>query len=190
MHPHADHDAVHTRRQTPFERMVSIGGHPGVLIGLTATIAALDWISGPHVSLGLLYLVPLTLAAWSGRARLALVIALALPVLRLSYFVFDVWEPTGTFAHVVLNAVVRAAVLLAVALLIRRARRVGELETEVARLRGMLPICMYCKRIQDGEGQWQPVEQYVGDRSDAAFTHRVCPYCTDAHRGVFLGSPR
>ena len=190
MRPHADHETVHTRRQTPFERMESIGGHPGVLIGLTATIAALDWLSGPHVSLGLLYLVPLTLAAWSGRAWLALVIALVLPVLWLSYFVFDVWEPPGTLAHVVLNAVVRAIVLVVVALLIRRARRVGELEREVARLRGMLPICMYCKRIQDGEGRWQPVEQYVGDRLDAAFTHRVCPYCTDTHRGVFLGSPR
>jgi hypothetical protein len=167
--------------------MESIGGNPGVLIGLTVTIAALDWISGPHVSLGLLYLFPLSLAAWCGSARLALAIALALPVLRLSYFVFDVWEPPGTFAHVFLNAVVRAVVLVAVALLIRRARRVRELEREVAMLRGMLPICMYCKRIQDTEGRWQPVEQYVSDRSGAAFTHCVCPYCTDTHRGVFLG---
>ena len=68
MRSDADHDAVHTRRRTPFERMESIVGHPGVMIGLTATIAALDWIAGPHVSLGLLYLVPLTLAA-SGEKR-------------------------------------------------------------------------------------------------------------------------
>lgn len=174
---------------TLIARLTSMAGHPGILIGFTAMIVAVDRMSGPHVSLGLLYLVPLTLAAWYGRTRLALAIALALPVVRLSYFVFDVWEPPGTFAHVVLNAAVRAGVLVAAVYLITHARRARELERELARLRGMLPICMYCKRIETAEGSWQPVEQYVADRTDAAFTHRVCPYCTGTHRGVFLGSP-
>jgi hypothetical protein len=176
------------KHRTLLDRLRSLGGNPGILIALTAPIAALDWLSGPHVSLGLLYLVPLTLAAWYGHTRLALAIAVVLPVLRLSYFVFDVWEPPGTFAHVVLNATVRAGVLVAAVYLIRHTRRAKELEREVVALRGMLPMCLYCKRIQTTEGNWQPVEQYVAERSDAAFTHRVCPYCTDTHRGVFLGS--
>ena len=188
--PQPDQIPIDTTTRTPLDRLVSLGGRPAVVIGLAVTIAALDWLSGPHVSFGLLYLLPLTLAALCGWTRLALVIALALPVIRLSYFVFDVWEPPGSFAHVVVNAVVRAGVLVLVILLIRRSRRAKELEREVAILRGILPICMYCKRIQDAEGQWQPVEQYVGERSDAAFTHRVCPYCTDTHRGVFLGAAR
>jgi hypothetical protein len=180
-------DASRNRRALS-NRLALIGERRDVLVTLTATIAAIDWISGPHISVGLLYLLPLILAAWGGRTRIALAIALTLPVVRLSYFVFDVWEPPGTLAHVVLNAIVRAGVLVAAVLLIRHARRAGELEREVAVLRGMLPICMYCKRVQNTEGVWQPVEQYVGERTDAAFTHRVCPYCTDTHRGVFLGS--
>jgi hypothetical protein len=186
----ADSDTVDARSRTLLERIESIGGRPSVLIAVTVTIAVLDRLAGPHVSLGVLYLVPLALAAWCGRTWLALAIALALPMARLSYFAFDVWEPPGTFAHVAVNAAVRLTALVFAALLIRRARRARELERELATLRGLLPICMYCKRIQDAGGQWHPVEQYLGERSDAAFTHRVCPYCTDTHRGVFLGSAR
>jgi hypothetical protein len=165
-------------------------GRPGAWIGLTLGLAALDYLSGPHVHLGLLYLVPLTLAAWYGRTQVALAIALALPIARLSYFVFDVWEPPGTLGDATLNAAVRTAVLTLVVMLLRRARRARELEREIAVLQGLLPICMYCKRIQDADGRWHSVEQYVAARSGAAFTHRVCPFCTDTHRTVFLGATR
>ena len=174
--------------RTLLDRIVALVRHPAVLIGAALAIAVIDWVAGPHISPGLLYLIPLGLAAWYGHTRIALAIALALPAMRLSYFAFDIWEPPGTFSHVVVNAVVRAAALGLAALLIHRTRQTRELEREVAALRGMLPICMYCKRIENDAGQWQPVEQYVAERTDASFTHRVCPYCTGTHRAVFLGA--
>jgi hypothetical protein len=170
------------------ERLSALAARPLTWIGLTLIVAAIDYFSGPHVHVGLLYLLPLTLAAWYGGTPIALAIGVALPIARLSYFVFDVWEPSATYAHVALNAAVRTAVLTLVVLLVRRARRTRELERQVAVLRGMLPICMYCKRIQDDEGRWHSVEQYVAARSEAAFTHRICPICTDTHRAVFLGA--
>jgi PAS domain S-box-containing protein len=52
---------------------------------------------------------------------------------------------------------------------------------EVKQLSGLLPICMYCKNIRDDKGYWQRVEQYVGTRSGATFTHGLCPTCEREH---------
>jgi DNA-binding response OmpR family regulator len=61
--------------------------------------------------------------------------------------------------------------------------RVTELEAalaEVKTLRGLLPICMYCKKVRDEREAWEAVEDYVARRSDAQFSHGVCPGCWDA----------
>lgn len=44
-------------------------------------------------------------------------------------------------------------------------------------LRGLLPICASCKQIRDEEGQWGPIEIYIRERSEAKFTHGICPEC-------------
>jgi PAS domain S-box-containing protein len=48
---------------------------------------------------------------------------------------------------------------------------------EITTLRGILPICMYCKKIRDDAGYWHQVESYVGARSNAQFSHGLCPDC-------------
>lgn len=48
---------------------------------------------------------------------------------------------------------------------------------EVRTLRGLLPICAACKRIRDEEGQWENLEHYVSERTEASFTHSLCPPC-------------
>jgi hypothetical protein len=57
---------------------------------------------------------------------------------------------------------------------------VQELEkalSEVKILQGILPICSHCKKIRDDQGYWQNVEKYIHDRSEAEFSHGVCPEC-------------
>lgn len=51
---------------------------------------------------------------------------------------------------------------------------------EIRILTGILPICAWCKKIRDGEGDWQPVESYVRKHSEAVFSHGICPDCTGA----------
>lgn len=51
----------------------------------------------------------------------------------------------------------------------------------VRKLEGMLPICMHCKRIRDAHAHWEPLEVYIGARSEAEFTHGICPECLDRH---------
>jgi len=52
-----------------------------------------------------------------------------------------------------------------------------EHESEIKRLRGMLPICSSCKRIRDDKGYWNQIEVYIRDHSDAEFSHGICPEC-------------
>ncbi|UCG78100.1 MAG: hypothetical protein JSV21_11170 [Nitrospirota bacterium] len=44
-------------------------------------------------------------------------------------------------------------------------------------LSGLLPVCSSCKKIRDEEGHWTQIELYIRDRSEADFTHSVCPDC-------------
>jgi DNA-binding response OmpR family regulator len=60
--------------------------------------------------------------------------------------------------------------------------RVRELEDALAnvkQLQGLLPICSYCKKIRDDQDYWHQVESYVGQHSDAEFSHSICPSCFD-----------
>ena len=60
------------------------------------------------------------------------------------------------------------------------ARRVRELEDALAhikQLRGLLPICSYCKKIRDDQNYWQQVERYISDRTEVTFSHGICPEC-------------
>jgi DNA-binding response OmpR family regulator len=79
----------------------------------------------------------------------------------------------------------RVGVGLRVATLQRRlADRVAELEhalAHVTRLQGLLPICMYCKKIRNDQNYWTQVETYVSDHSGARFSHSICPECRAKH---------
>lgn len=46
-------------------------------------------------------------------------------------------------------------------------------------LEGILPICASCKKIRDDKGAWNQIEEYVRDRSEAEFSHGICPECAE-----------
>jgi integral membrane sensor domain MASE1 len=49
--------------------------------------------------------------------------------------------------------------------------------SDVKQLRGLLPICAWCKRVRDGQDYWHSVEEYIAARTDAQFSHGICPDC-------------
>jgi ligand-binding sensor domain-containing protein len=55
--------------------------------------------------------------------------------------------------------------------------RVNEALAQVKTLSGLLPICANCKKVRDDRGYWERIEVYVRDRSDAEFSHGLCPDC-------------
>jgi PAS domain S-box-containing protein len=61
-----------------------------------------------------------------------------------------------------------------------REELIRELEDAVLKiktLKGLLPICAWCKNIRDDKGYWEKLEKYIETHSDATFTHGICPEC-------------
>lgn len=61
--------------------------------------------------------------------------------------------------------------------LVARVHELEEALAQVKQLRGLLPICSYCKRIRDDHNYWHQVESYVKAHSAAEFSHGICPSC-------------
>ena len=61
--------------------------------------------------------------------------------------------------------------------LAERVRQLEESLAQVRRLRGLIPICAWCKKVRNDQNYWQQVEDYVGEHSDARFSHGICPEC-------------
>ncbi|MEJ5300635.1 MAG: MASE3 domain-containing protein [Thermodesulforhabdaceae bacterium] len=52
---------------------------------------------------------------------------------------------------------------------------------EVRTLQGLLPICSFCKKIRDDEGYWHNLENYISSKTEAMFSHGLCPDCLNKH---------
>lgn len=52
---------------------------------------------------------------------------------------------------------------------------------QVSQLSGLLPICSRCKKIRNEKGNWQELEGYIRDHSEAEFSQDLCPSCRLAH---------
>lgn len=52
---------------------------------------------------------------------------------------------------------------------------------EIKTLRGLLPICSYCKKIRDAQGDWHSLERYIRSHTDAMLSHGICPDCLRKH---------
>jgi hypothetical protein len=64
--------------------------------------------------------------------------------------------------------------------------KIGELEEalgHIKKLEGILPICANCKRIRVNDAEpknqrsWMKIESYLSTRTDAQFSHSICPEC-------------
>jgi DNA-binding response OmpR family regulator len=65
---------------------------------------------------------------------------------------------------------------------LRVAERMLALYMEVSQLRGLLSVCPDCRRIQNGDQQWESVQEHVARNSQTLLAARRCPEC-DANRG-------
>jgi sigma-B regulation protein RsbU (phosphoserine phosphatase) len=62
----------------------------------------------------------------------------------------------------------------------RLAERVRELEQTLAqanRLRALLPLCCYCKKVRRDRDYWQQLEGFLSAHADVQFSHGICPDC-------------
>lgn len=54
----------------------------------------------------------------------------------------------------------------------------GEALANVRTLRGFIPICAACRKVRNDQGYWQAVEVFVGEQTEAQFSHGLCPDCS------------
>ncbi|MEY5016054.1 MAG: hypothetical protein RIS92_2412 [Verrucomicrobiota bacterium] len=60
---------------------------------------------------------------------------------------------------------------------LRVAERILDFTTQLRRLKELIPICMYCKRVRDDSDYWQQVESYIHAHTGSNFSHGICPEC-------------
>jgi DNA-binding response OmpR family regulator len=56
-------------------------------------------------------------------------------------------------------------------------RDLQDLISQVKTLRGLLPMCAWCKKIRDDKGEWVVLESYLSQHSNTDITHGICPEC-------------
>lgn len=148
-----------------------------VLSLLIAVIVLMaDYITGQAVEFQLAYVFPVAVAAWFRQKSIAYAMALILPLVRIGFLCL--WHETLSFSVVGLNALISVFSLLLYAYLIdRTAWQTSALEKKIKVLEGVLPICASCKRIRTETGNYQQLEEYITNRSEASFSHVICPEC-------------
>ncbi|MCC7375424.1 MAG: DUF4118 domain-containing protein [Verrucomicrobiales bacterium] len=140
-------------------------------------VLAADVATGPAIMFPAFFIIPVTLSAWYSSRRLAMALSVLLPVGR-AFIATDI-EAIHSAPIAMINCAIRIAVFVFIAYLVSRTRRQTlALQRRVNLLEGILPICMFCKRIRDDEHHhWEQIESYVAERSQAKFSHGVCPEC-------------
>ena len=175
------------RAATPagVERTVGVWAPPAVGLNMAVLLV----LPGDHtgaaaafaVSVVLAYLLPLPLA-WCGGTGLLVTAGFlgvlasrgGLPAVTVCGFVMANVLGASTARHMRRGARRQYAAAAALA----------EAAAELRTLRGLLPICAFCKQIRDDAGHWHRLEGYIQARTPARFSHGVCPGCLHAEYGL------
>jgi hypothetical protein len=59
--------------------------------------------------------------------------------------------------------------------------KLQETLAEIKVLRGILPICSYCKQIRNDNGYYEQLESYIHKHSGVDFSHTICPSCAQKY---------
>jgi len=148
------------------------------ILGVTVGVFLLDLFLPKGVADGLLYVTPVAwIALWSNRHEASLVVLVAATCTLCAVAGFFLSPPGLLWLGLANRGITIFVVWLTVALSLTRKR----VEEEVKALRGLLPICSYCKKIRDDKGYWKQIEVYIAANSQADFSHGLCPECGIEH---------
>jgi len=59
------------------------------------------------------------------------------------------------------------------------AERILRFTTEIRRLKNIIPMCSWCRKIRNDHDFWQLVETYLVEQTGTAVSHGVCPTCRE-----------
>lgn len=62
-----------------------------------------------------------------------------------------------------------------------RTRKLEDALDDIKVLKGLIPVCSFCKKIRDDSGYWNRLEEYISKHTDANISHSICPECAKEH---------
>lgn len=156
-------------------------------LAVTLLVAWMDYVTGLQLEFSAFYILPVLLAAWMAGWRWAVALALVNAIawsevdhlaghVHLSAF-YTLWE----FLNHAFIYLLVAAMVGGLRLAITRQRalnlELSQALEEVGELKGLLPVCAWCHKVRDDQGYWGQLETYIEARTQASFTHGICPEC-------------
>ena len=150
-------------------------------VALGAAMLTIDYLTSQSANFPVVYVLPIILAAWYSGKWPAVGLAIAVPFFRLLFVVPPSRLDQG-MVPLALATALRGIVIIILALWFARlAEFERALQRQVKVLEGLLPICAHCKSIRNEAGEWERMEGFISRRSEAEFSHGVCPSCTATH---------
>jgi hypothetical protein len=156
---------------------------------LVIAIGILDWWTGYELDFFVFYFIPIAITAWKVSLRASVVLSiLAAIVWEIAVYtsgynstsiIFPIWD---TLIHLISFFVIGWAVFQKRELIANLQKTTDALKlamSEIQVLGKFLPICAYCKKIRNKEGNWQQMEQYISEHSETKFSHGYCPECAE-----------
>lgn len=168
-------------------------------IAILLLVGWIDEITGYEIHLPALYFAPVALLAWNVGLRDGLIMVV---LATITWYLADrgAGHTYQSWFDGYLNAAMEMIAYAVVAYTVSRVRRELTIEkqlnaqlskalSEINRLEGLLPICSSCKKIRKPDNTWQQIEEFVSQRTEATFTHGLCPECTKKlFPGISLGN--
>jgi len=145
---------------------------------IAGAILAFDYATGSFLILAPFLFFPVALAAWFNGRLWGLALAIASPLVRWGFHF--IWTSPASLGESTANTVIQIVTFSTFAVLIDLLVRQ---KAEIRVLEGFLPTCAWCRKIQDEEGQWSPIEVYITRHSEAKFSHGICPECAKKNFG-------
>jgi hypothetical protein len=149
-------------------------------LALAVPLLCIEYVTGLHNQYPVVYFIPVSLAAWYSGRWPAVALGVIIPIAQLIFMVVE--SPPVSFPLLAAQTAFRGAVIIVMALWFARlSEHERALDDEVRALKGLLPICSFCKSIRNDAGEWEHLERYISKRSETQFSHGICPSCHQVH---------
>ena len=157
-----------------------------VVIALSVVVLGfVDYVTGYEFGFFLFYFLPIVIAAWKVGPTSSYLISILSSIV---WFLSDISShPYSSVLFAFWNTIMLLLCFLIIAystfkiqFLLREKYDTSRLcLSQVKTLSGLIPICASCKKIRDDKEDWQRIEEYIEERTNAEFTHGLCPDCFD-----------
>ena len=157
-----------------------------VVIALSVIVLGfVDYVTGYEFGFFLFYFLPIVIAAWKVGPTSSYLISILSSIVWLLSDISS--HPYSSALFAFWNTIMLLLCFLTIAystfkiqFLLREKHDTSRPRlSQVKTLIGLIPICASCKKIRDDKGDWQRIEEYIEERTNAEFTHGLCPDCFD-----------